>query len=393
MSNDLERFRPSGNDMAVMVSTFGQLAEQVARTDFVPADFRGNTPAVLAAMMYGHELGLGPMQSLNMITSIKGRVGLRPEAMRAMVVTSGHRIWTEEYTDTVVAYAGWRKGDPADLIVRTRFTIEDAKRAGLVKNESAYVKYPRAALSGRATAELCRLHFADVIGGLSYTPDELGDMDEAPMFVTPSAPIEAPALEVVASKSAAALLKPYTDKLSKEQLAALKVWREGMGYPTPSQMGPLQVEATIAHIEAAIADVAETPVSGPGPSPDLAILEAAKTMVPPATADGLMRTFDDGEKPEPPKADRDDQHTPVTVKEAQRVHIVAKEFSVDDVNLDILVFGATNGRSDSAKELTKAEQSALIHRLQSDSWRPSNWLDLCNKWAAWAEARNAAVTA
>jgi hypothetical protein len=54
----------------------------------------------------------------------------------------------------------------------------------------AWSKYPRAMLSARATAELCRLHFADVIGGLSYTPEEIADFDDPPVMAS-SVPIQA----------------------------------------------------------------------------------------------------------------------------------------------------------------------------------------------------------
>lgn len=167
-----------GASVAQTVETFGRLAEQITATEFVPTSMRGKPAAVLACMMYGAELGLGPMQSLNSIQSIQGSVGLKPEGMRAMVTQRGHRIWPEDYSAESVTLCGWRNGDPSDLVVKVTWTMADARRAGL--QGANWQKYPRAMLLARATSELCRLHFADVIGGLSYTPDEIADFDPPP---------------------------------------------------------------------------------------------------------------------------------------------------------------------------------------------------------------------
>jgi len=194
------------------VTEYANLAGQIAKTQFVPADFNGRPEVVLAAMLYGRELGLGPMQSLNLIQSIKGRVGLKPEGMRALVRQKGHRIWPKEMSDTSVTLCGWRLGDPADAIVQVTWNMDDAKRAGLGAGDN-WRKYPRAMLVARATSELCRLHFADVIGGLSYTPDELADFDDAPSFVpSPAAAVaDASTGEIVAeAKPATSRRKPPT---------------------------------------------------------------------------------------------------------------------------------------------------------------------------------------
>ena len=41
-----------------------ELAKAVANTEFVPKSLRGNPAAITAAILYGDEVGLGPMQSL-----------------------------------------------------------------------------------------------------------------------------------------------------------------------------------------------------------------------------------------------------------------------------------------------------------------------------------------
>lgn len=155
------------------IVVFGNLAGQIAKTEFVPDAFRNRPEAVLACMMFGQELGLPPMASLNLTQSIKGKVGLKPEGMRAVVQAHGHRIWTEAYTDESVTLCGQREGE--EHVERVTWTLADAKRAELTSNPS-WKKYPRAMLLARATSELCRLQFADVTGGIAYGPDELEEI-------------------------------------------------------------------------------------------------------------------------------------------------------------------------------------------------------------------------
>lgn len=169
----VERFDDTRIGESIVV--FGNLAAQIAKTEFVPESFRNRPEAVLACMLFGREVGLGPMASLNLTQSIKGKVGLKPEGMRAVVQAHGHRIWTEEYGDDAVTLCGQRAGD--ERVERVRWTLDDAKRAKLVAaGDSSWSKYPRAMLLARATSELCRLLFSDVTGGIAYGPDELEEI-------------------------------------------------------------------------------------------------------------------------------------------------------------------------------------------------------------------------
>lgn len=167
---------------ADVLPAVGDLAGKVANTEFVPEAMRGKPAVVAAAILYGRELGLEPMTSLRSVNIIKGRPALTAEAMRAMVLAAGHHIAFQEMTGARCVIVGRRKG--AEDSTTVTFTMDDAKRMG-VGGGAQYGKMPRQMLAARATSELCRLIFADVIGGLISDVEAL-DGDEAPLAtVTP----------------------------------------------------------------------------------------------------------------------------------------------------------------------------------------------------------------
>lgn len=154
-----------------------QLAEAIHRTEMVPQSLRGRPDAVLAVALAGYELGIGPMQALQSINIIKGRPSVSPELMRALVQAQGHTIIVQA-TDTEAKARCRRKEWPADLWTDYRWTLDDARRAGLLRGgDSSWEKFPRAMLSARVTSEACRIDFADVIAGMSYTPEEVEHFD------------------------------------------------------------------------------------------------------------------------------------------------------------------------------------------------------------------------
>lgn len=181
-------------------------AQRIAPTEFVPQSYRGRPEAVFAAILYGRELGMGPMAALQALNVIKGKPTLAPEAMRARVFAAGHHIDVLTNTDTAVVLRG-RRSDGAEATVE--WTVEDARRAGLLGGES-WKRYPRAMLVARATSELCRLIFPDVISGASYTPEELLHDDE-PSVAEPSVAEPVPALEAAAEPDDAEVVDDDAD--------------------------------------------------------------------------------------------------------------------------------------------------------------------------------------
>jgi hypothetical protein len=160
--NELEQTR--ARSWVELMAPAVELAKQIAGTDFVPRPLRMNVPAITAAILYGDEVGLGPLQSLSKIAVIDGKPYIAAEAQRGLVYAAGHQLWIEEATNTRVTWCGKRAN--SDAVTKISWTMDDARRAKLDQKPN-WRNYPRAMLSARASAELVRAVFADVIGGLA----------------------------------------------------------------------------------------------------------------------------------------------------------------------------------------------------------------------------------
>jgi hypothetical protein len=164
----------------------------ISKTEFVPAGLRGKPHAILAAVLTGRELGLGPMESLRSIDIIDGRPSPSAEWMVGRILGAGHVVTTLEQTDKTCTVKGTRYDlvpMPSDEVKKVEiasmqftFTIEMAERAGLAKKRN-WQQYPEAMLYWRAVAQLARQFFPDCLRGIKYLADELGDEDwmEPPM--------------------------------------------------------------------------------------------------------------------------------------------------------------------------------------------------------------------
>jgi hypothetical protein len=175
---------------------FAQLANTIAHTEFVPGSLRGSPPKVLAAFLYGKELGLGPMQSLASVNIIDGSPSLDADLMVAMVRQAGHEISRDEERDergqvVAVTAHGRRKDGAEDSFT---FSLLDARRAGLLEKKN-WLKYPTVMLIWRAYSQLCRLLFPDVVKGIGYTLDEVEEITAEPPVAAPPVAAEPVAAE------------------------------------------------------------------------------------------------------------------------------------------------------------------------------------------------------
>ena len=159
-----------------LMAPAAELAKAVANTGFVPGHLRNNPAGIVAVILYGDELGIGPMQSIAAIKMIDGTPTLLAKTQRALVLAAGHEMWPEEQTATKYTWAGRRRG--SDQIVKSTWTLDDARRANLA-GRGPWKLYPRQMLSARASSELVALHFSDVVAGILAAEEVDGTDDTA----------------------------------------------------------------------------------------------------------------------------------------------------------------------------------------------------------------------
>lgn len=176
---NIDEYRPApvtaANPWIELMQPAAELANSIAATGFVPKTFQNRPAEIAACILYGAELGIGPMQSLAKIDIVEGRPAPRAELGRALAVAAGHEVWVDESTNTRVTVSGRRRGSQRTSSVT--WTLDDAKRAGLGGRPN-YQKYPRQMLLARASAELVRQMFPEVLGGITVFAEEAVDMDD-----------------------------------------------------------------------------------------------------------------------------------------------------------------------------------------------------------------------
>jgi hypothetical protein len=128
-------------------------------------------------MLKGHELGLSLTASFEFINVIRDKPGLIPRGALALILGSseydGMKI--EDITDgkgNPTACKVWMKRKNG-LEYTAQFTMEDAKRADLIKPDSGWSKYPSNMMRWRAIGFCADIVFPDVLGGMKRV-DELG---------------------------------------------------------------------------------------------------------------------------------------------------------------------------------------------------------------------------
>jgi hypothetical protein len=176
-------------------------AKMVANSEFAPKDFRGKPESCLLAIDLGSSIGLSAIQSLQSIAVINGRPTIWGDAALALVQSSPVCEYVREYLEgdgdnlTAVCEAK-RQGYPSPSV--SRFSVADAKKAGLWGKSGPWTQYPQRMLALRARGFALRNAFADALRGL-ITAEEARDYPQAeaardparePVVVRPKFPDE-----------------------------------------------------------------------------------------------------------------------------------------------------------------------------------------------------------
>lgn len=146
----------------------------------------GDESGIMMIMLTARELGLPAMQALNGgINIIQGKVELSARLMNALMRRAGISITVKESTDEKCVLLA-KRSDNGDEVC-AEYTIEDAKRAGLVKVGGGWTKFPKDMCFARAISRLARQIAPDVIGGC-YVEGEVREaaINPEPIIEVPS---------------------------------------------------------------------------------------------------------------------------------------------------------------------------------------------------------------
>jgi len=176
MSTEISTQRASGLALQSFDDAF-RFSKMVASSEFAPKDFRGKPESCMLAIQHGSEVGLSPMQSLQSIAVINGRPTIWGDAALALVQSSPQCLYVREYTegegDNLTAVCEvQRRGYPQPTVAK--FSVADAKRAGLWGKSGPWSQYSGRMLSLRARGFALRNAFADALRGL-ITAEEAQD--------------------------------------------------------------------------------------------------------------------------------------------------------------------------------------------------------------------------
>lgn len=207
--NAIGATREQQNPLLLIPQSLEQLdhiAKLIARSDLAPKDYKGKPENVAVAIAMGLELGVSPMQAIQGIAVINGRPSVWGDLMMALCRAHPACEWIDERMEWAA------DGSPVAAVCRAkrrgseaqerRFSMDDARRAGLANKDGPWKQYTARMLQMRARAFCLRDVFADALRGLA-SAEEQGDVIEG-HFTEIQPPSAKPALTVVRQE-----LQPY----------------------------------------------------------------------------------------------------------------------------------------------------------------------------------------
>ncbi|WP_136246068.1 hypothetical protein [Mycobacterium intracellulare] len=280
---------------AEMMGMAYDLANKICRTQLVPTRFRGKAEDATAAILYGAELGLNPIQSLQRVIPIHGQPTIESRTMVALLKARGYKCKvTAQSDDSVTVWGCDLEGEE----YQSTWTIERATRAGyvpqidertgkyktnangnLIGNEK-YLTDPQAMLKAKAQAEVCRDMAPDVLLGISYATEDVEawkDNDRGTQ--SDGRESEAITVEEIVGDPDATATQSFRDKVKPAQPAPTPE-------PVPKQDAADEPE-TAPEPDAAPQETAPEPAPEPENAPDVAVAPGAPTESTPGQTAGV----------------------------------------------------------------------------------------------------------
>jgi hypothetical protein len=286
----LEVFPPARSPMAearamladhrAMLEDAHYTANVVCQTPMAPQRYRGKPKEATVAIMYGAELGLPPLASMQKVINIHGSPSVEARTMKGLLKAKGFQFRTIVKAEDEFVIHAWeptsdKRTDPPDEVahwtmaraIKARYvpvpSSEDSlcrpdvdddwvtvtktwegKTKKSVLGNMKYITDPIGMLEAKGTADVCRAIAPEILMGLPYAAEERDDF-------TPDEPDPEPVKSAPARARGVAKLR---DRAKAAQAAP--------------DSGEEPVDADVVDDEPAGAGAAQTPP--PAPAPDIA---------------------------------------------------------------------------------------------------------------------------
>ena len=205
-----------------------EFSTAMSKSQMVPQAYRGKPEDILVAIQMGYEVGLAPMQALQNIAVISGKPTVWGDALLALC--KKHPAWrgmTEQIDGETAICTIKRALENGEIeTISSKFSRDDALKAGLLNKAGPWKAYPKRMLALRARGFALRDSFPDAIKGM-ITTEEAMDYPKQPEDRhmktvqgqdTPSTSDTAPAMLEAVSDDPAAV-----DEVAPNPLLVLKL--------------------------------------------------------------------------------------------------------------------------------------------------------------------------
>lgn len=147
-----------------------KLAGQLATSELVPKSFRGKPQDLFICWAMGYQIGLSPEQSMQCIAVINGRPAMWGDDMLALCMA--HKDFIDIIEEPIQLKDGTITGFICTVSRRgmtdkvNKFTLDMAKKAGLLSKVGVWTQYPDRMLKLRARGFSLRDAFPDALKGI-----------------------------------------------------------------------------------------------------------------------------------------------------------------------------------------------------------------------------------
>lgn len=128
---------------------------------------------IILLLTHSQQLGINELEAINgSLYVIQGKVGMSATFMNRLIRRRGHSITQLQSKNGGECILRGKRADNGDVMI-VSFTLDEAKRSGLIRQGGSWEKYASDMLFARCLSRLARRLFPDVIGEAGYTDYDL----------------------------------------------------------------------------------------------------------------------------------------------------------------------------------------------------------------------------